>query len=164
MFSEFAELLKNPSRYPEAMPAFQIYIAGATKSLGEACWQKFKKIPQTDPEIVKRLNALNELTVLGAERQQEWLNRFELLADELKRELSDHRGLLMAILDAVRKVPALDEEKLAAYWEVFRLAYCGYCAEAWLEEFPEGALSDYGDGIEEQLRSNALFQLERAAT
>lgn len=160
VFSDFAELLKDPMRYPEAMPAFQIYMAGATKELGD----------QLLGEIKGTTDKLDALSILGANNQRVWLQQFERIGValsaiteklDIQQKQSDHQtSLLNAILEQVGGETRLDEQQLGHSWEIFRVAYLMQRAGLWRERFPTGALSDHGATIAEQLTSDALFNLD----
>ncbi|QMV01864.1 SUMF1/EgtB/PvdO family nonheme iron enzyme [Devosia sp. D6-9] len=157
VFADFAEILKNPTRYPEAMPAFQIYLAGATNKLGDEIRKELIAVQAVSQDVLARINSLE---LLGAQSQAFWLERFEraeAMLTALETKLDDHTALLNAI---AAQVGLVSDQQSAALWEVFRIAYTTKFRKQWLNSFPGGKLSDYGPSIEEQLANPKLFELD----
>lgn len=86
VFAEFAEILKDPDRYPHANPAFQIYMSGAIKDLAQETLAATKGIDEKLDAALAQLSALN---LIGASKYLTLLPQLAENVDRLSHQVAE---------------------------------------------------------------------------
>ena len=113
VFAAFAEILKNPDRYPEASTAFAIAMQDAARKLTEALLACTRGIDEKTDRLIADMDALRVFQQ-GAQRYLELLPQLAAGQARMEGQLSDIEGILRQMAQTAQTSLDTSEEALLA--------------------------------------------------